>query len=144
MYDIIAKIGEGMYGHVYKAKEKKSAQIVALKKIRLESSQQGFPITAIREVKILRNLKHPNIVCLKDVICSADTTESITENWNKYGNLEFYLVFEYLEHDLSGILVESGEIEFDINLVRSYTRQLLSGVKYCHDHNILHRDIKGL
>lgn len=84
-YQKIDKIGEGTYGVVYKAKERSTDRIVALKKIRLESEEEGVPSTAIREISVLKELKHPNIVSLLDVV----------HNDNK-----LYLVFEYLDLDL--------------------------------------------
>ena len=64
----IEKIGEGTYGIVYKGKCKKTGEIVAMKKIRLESEQEGVPSTAIREISLLRELQHPNIVSLKEIL----------------------------------------------------------------------------
>ena len=58
----LEKIGEGTYGVVYKARDKITDQFVALKKIRLETESEGVPSTAIREISVLKNLKHPNIV----------------------------------------------------------------------------------
>jgi serine/threonine protein kinase len=62
LYKKIEKIGEGTYGVVYKARDSKTGQIVALKKIRLESEEEGIPSTAIREISILKELHHDNIV----------------------------------------------------------------------------------
>ena len=64
----LEKIGEGTYGVVFKGRNKKTGEIVAMKKIRLESEEEGVPSTAIREVSLLKELKHPNIVHLQDVI----------------------------------------------------------------------------
>lgn len=61
-YTTIQKIGEGTYGIVYKARDNQSQQLVAMKKIRLESEEEGVPSTAIREVSILKELTHENIV----------------------------------------------------------------------------------
>jgi len=62
LYTKIEKIGEGTYGVVYKARNKITGQLVALKKIRLENQEEGVPSTAIREISLLKELKHPNIV----------------------------------------------------------------------------------
>ncbi|KAJ3197036.1 Cyclin-dependent kinase 3 [Irineochytrium annulatum] len=62
LYEKIEKIGEGTYGVVYKARDRNNNQIVALKKIRLESEDEGVPSTAIREISLLKELKHPNVV----------------------------------------------------------------------------------
>lgn len=85
----IEKIGEGTYGVVFKGKHKKTNEIVAMKKIRLESEEEGVPSTAIREVSLLKELQHPNIVQLQDVI--------MQEN-------RLYLIFEFLTMDLKKYL----------------------------------------
>lgn len=61
-YQRIEKVGEGTYGVVYKAKDRQTGQLVALKKIRLEGEDEGVPATAVREISLLRELKHANIV----------------------------------------------------------------------------------
>ena len=63
-YQKLEKIGEGTYGVVYKAKDRVTNQIIALKRIRLEAEDEGIPSTAIREISLLRELRHPNIVRL--------------------------------------------------------------------------------
>ncbi len=85
IYQKVDKIGEGTYGVVYKARERATGRTVALKKIRLESEEEGVPSTAIREISVLKELHHENIVSLLDVI----------HNDNK-----LYLVFEFLDLDL--------------------------------------------
>ena len=62
-YQKLEKIGEGTYGLVYKARNRKTNQLVALKKIRLESEDEGTPSTAVREISILKQLQHPNTSC---------------------------------------------------------------------------------
>ncbi|XP_014601444.1 PREDICTED: cyclin-dependent kinase 2-like isoform X2 [Polistes canadensis] len=122
----IEKIGEGTYGVVYKAKDKLTGKLVALKKIRLETESEGVPSTAIREISLLRELAHPNIVQLFDVVD---------------GDKHLYLVFEFLQQDLKKLLdsVKSG---LDQALVKSYLYQLLKGISFCHLNRILHRDLK--
>lgn len=136
LYQIISQIGEGSYGQVYKAKEKTTNNCVALKKVRLENESEGFPITAIREIKILRQLNHKNIVRLKEVVTDK---EDILEF--KKGGGSFYLVFEYMDHDLTG-LIESGMVNFTVKDNAIIMRQLLEGLNYCHKQNFIHRDIK--
>ena len=61
-YEKLEKLGEGTYGVVYKGKHKETGELVAIKKLRLETEDDGVPSTAIREISLLKNLKHPNIV----------------------------------------------------------------------------------
>lgn len=136
LYEIISQIGEGSYGQVYKAKEKKSNNFVALKKVRLEHESEGFPITAIREIKILRQLNHKNVVSLKEVVTDKEDALEF-----KNGGGSFYLVFEYMDHDLTG-LIESGMVDFTVKDNAIIMRQLLEGLNYCHKQNFIHRDIK--
>ncbi|CAG2166392.1 unnamed protein product, partial [Oppiella nova] len=135
VFNIISQIGEGTYGQVYKAKDTDDT-IVALKKVRLENEKEGFPITAVREIKILRQLNHPNIVNLKEIV--TDKEDALDFRRDKGA---FYLVFEYMDHDLMGLL-ESGLVEFNESNIGHTMRQLLDGLNYCHKNNFLHRDIK--
>lgn len=68
VFEFITQIGEGTYGQVYKARDKRANVLVALKKVRLENEKEGFPITAVREIKILRQLNHKNIVNLREIV----------------------------------------------------------------------------
>ncbi|KAM6966331.1 uncharacterized protein cdk12 [Tautogolabrus adspersus] len=135
-FDIIGIIGEGTYGQVYKAKDKDTGELVALKKVRLDNEKEGFPITAIREIKILRQLKHRSVVNMKEIV--TDKQDALDFKKDKGA---FYLVFEYMDHDLMGLL-ESGLVQFSQEHIRSFMRQLMEGLDYCHKNNFLHRDIK--
>uniref|UniRef100_A0A8C7XTI1 Cell division control protein 2 homolog n=1 Tax=Oryzias sinensis TaxID=183150 RepID=A0A8C7XTI1_9TELE len=88
-YVKIEKIGEGTYGVVYKGRHKSTGQVVAMKKIRLESEEEGVPSTAVREVSLLQELKHPNVVRLLDVLMQES---------------RLYLIFEFLSMDLKKYL----------------------------------------
>ncbi|ETE74119.1 Cyclin-dependent kinase 2, partial [Ophiophagus hannah] len=124
----VEKIGEGTYGVVYKAKNKITGEVVALKKIRLDTETEGVPSTAIREISLLKELNHPNIVKLLDVIH--------TEN-------KLYLVFEFLHQDLKKFMDSSTSISgVELPLIKSYLFQLLQGLAFCHSHRVLHRDLK--
>ena len=120
------KLGEGTYGVVYKCKNKETGAYVALKKVRLENEDEGIPSTSIREISILKQMHHPNIVNLIDLI---------------HGEKRLYLVFEYLNHDLKKFLDLNGA-PLKPELVKSYLYQLLLAIKYCHSRRILHRDLK--
>eukprot|EP00897_Mesotaenium_endlicherianum_P007516 jgi/Mesen1/6793/ME000035S06176 len=123
VFEKLEQIGEGTYGQVYMAKEKATGEIVALKKVRMDNEKEGFPITAIREIKILKKLKHPNVINLKEIVT-------------------IYMVFEYMDHDLTGLSDRPG-MRFTIPQIKCYMRQLLQGLHYCHKNQVLHRDIKG-
>ncbi|XP_065053397.1 cyclin-dependent kinase 2-like [Rhopilema esculentum] len=126
-FERVEKIGEGTYGIVYKARDKSTGKTVALKKIRLDSETDGVPSTAIREIALLKEVSHPNIVRLLDVI---------------YSDKKLYLVFEYLSQDLKKYMDTAPAGSLEPKLVKSYLYQLLSGIAYCHAHRILHRDLK--
>ncbi|XP_052248155.1 cyclin-dependent kinase 12-like isoform X2 [Dreissena polymorpha] len=136
LFNIIEIIGEGTFGQVYKAKDSRTGDLVALKKVRLENEKEGFPITAVREIKILRQLNHPSIINLMEIV--TDKQDAVDFR-NDRG--AFYLVFEYMDHDLMGIL-ESGLVTFEEIHIASFMKQLLEGLQYCHRKNFLHRDIK--
>lgn len=124
----IEKIGEGTYGVVYKGKHKKTGQIVAMKKIRIESDEEGIPPTAIREISILKELKHPNIVSLEDVLMEES---------------RLYLIFEYLTMDLKKYMdcLGVGKL-MEPSLVKSYLHQITTAILFCHKRRIFHRDLK--
>merc|ERR1719411_1435001 len=93
-YEKIAKIGQGTFGEVFKARCRQDrTKIVALKKVLMENEKEGFPITALREIRILQLLNHENIVNLLE-ICRQYSRHKTT----------FYLVFDFCEHDLAGLL----------------------------------------
>ncbi|CAF5060750.1 unnamed protein product, partial [Rotaria sp. Silwood1] len=116
------------YGIVYKVCHRPTSQIYALKKIRLEGEDDGVPATAIREISILKELRHQNIVQLRDVILT---------------DARLYLIFEYLAMDLKKYLDCLGENEdMDIALIRSYMYQIIDALLFCHCRRIIHRDLK--
>ncbi|XP_044504881.1 cyclin-dependent kinase C-2-like isoform X2 [Mangifera indica] len=142
-FEKLEQIGEGTYGQVYMAREKKTGEIVALKKIRMDNEREGFPITAIREIKILKKLRHENVIKLKEIVTSPDPEkdEQGRPDGNKYKG-GIYMVFEYMDHDLTGLADRPG-MRFSVPQIKCYMRQLLTGLHYCHVNQVLHRDIKG-
>jgi serine/threonine protein kinase len=94
-YQKIEKIGEGTYGVVYKARDRNTGQVVALKKIRLESEEEGVPSTAIREISVLKELQHVNVVRYWLVWLLIFRLLDVVHNDSK-----LYLVFEFLDLDL--------------------------------------------
>ncbi|KAK7194899.1 cell division protein kinase 2 [Novymonas esmeraldas] len=120
------KIGEGAYGIVYKARDTSTLATVALKRIRLESEEEGVPCTAIREISLLKELRHENIVKLLDV-CHSEHRLTI--------------VFEYLDLDLKKYLDRENN-NLDAATVQHFMRDLLRGIAFCHQRSVLHRDLK--
>lgn len=129
-YKLQEQIGEGVYGKVHKARDE-VGKVVALKRVKTNSNseKEGFPITSLREIQILWELRHENIVSLEDVVIS-DKERSV------------YLVFEYLEHDLNG-LIELVGTGVTADHARCFARQLVEGVAFMHERQYLHRDIKA-
>ncbi|KAJ6814679.1 cyclin-dependent kinase C-2 [Iris pallida] len=160
------------------AKEIRTGEIVALKKIRMDNEREGvcffffsiiyniihlflyvtelypsscdlsyiilqFPITAIREIKILKKLHHENVIQLKEIVTSPgpEKDEQGRPDGNKYKG-SIYMVFEYMDHDLTGLSDRPG-LRFTVPQIKCYMRQLLTGLHYCHVNQVLHRDIKG-
>uniref|UniRef100_A0A3P9HH51 cyclin-dependent kinase n=1 Tax=Oryzias latipes TaxID=8090 RepID=A0A3P9HH51_ORYLA len=124
-YIKLDKLGEGTYATVYKGRSKLTDNLVALKEIRLEH-EEGAPCTAIREVSLLKDLKHANIVTLHDIV---HTDKSLT------------LVFEYLDKDLKQYMDDCGNI-LSMQNVKIFLFQILRGLAYCHRRKVLHRDLK--
>ncbi|KAI0053539.1 Pkinase-domain-containing protein [Auriscalpium vulgare] len=127
LYSIVSQVGEGTFGKVYKARNTTNGLNVALKRIRMEAERDGFPVTAMREIKLLQSLRHDNVVRLYEMMVS---------------NGSVYMVFEYMDHDLTGILSQSGFSFTDAHL-KSLCRQMLAGLAYLHHKGVIHRDIKG-
>jgi cyclin-dependent kinase len=125
-FERIARIGEGAYGVVYKARDRQHDTIVALKRVRLNSQDEGIPCTTIREISLLKELQHDNIVRLLDVVHSS---EKLT------------IVFEYLDCDLHKYM-ELRNNNLPAATVQSFSDQLLAGIAYCHARSVLHRDLK--
>ena len=124
------KVGEGTYGVVYKALDTKhNNRVVALKKIRLESEDEGVPSTAIREISLLKEMKDDNIVRLYDIIHSDSH--------------KLYLVFEFLDLDLKKYMESIPQgVGLGANMIKRFMNQLIRGIKHCHSHRVLHRDLK--
>ncbi|KZV39976.1 cyclin-dependent kinase G-2 [Dorcoceras hygrometricum] len=127
-FERLNKIDEGTYGVVFRARDKKTGEVVALKKVKMEKEREGFPLTSLREINILLSFHHPFIVDVKEVVVGSNL-DSI------------FMVMEYMEHDLKG-LMETIKQPFSQSEVKCLMLQLLGGVKYLHDNWVLHRDLK--
>lgn len=127
----VLQIGHGTYSNVYKARDKDTGKLVALKKVRFDTSEPESVKFMAREIMILQKLDHPNIVKL----------EGLATSRMEYS---LYLVFEYMYSDLAKILSGTDESETVTEpQIKCYMQQLLSGLEHCHERGILHRDIKG-
>lgn len=123
-YQRINKIGEGTYGVVYKARDKLTNDIVAVKKIRLDHEDEGLPSTAVREISLLKSLSHPNVVQLREVVS---------------GENKLQLVFDFVDCDLKKYM---EGITLPEESVKAIIYQLLLSLEYCHANRVIHRDLK--
>lgn len=120
-------VGSGTYGKVYKAVHVYTGDKVALKKIRMEGERDGFPVTAIREIKLLQSLNHTNVVKLQEVMVERN---------------DCFMIFEYLSHDLTGLL-NHPSFALTEGHKKDLAKQLFEGLDYLHKRGVLHRDIKA-
>lgn len=128
-FEKLDKIGQGTYSNVYKARDLITGKIVALKKVRFDNLEPESVKFMAREILVLRRLDHPNVLKLEGLVTSRMSCS-------------LYLVFEYMEHDLAGLAARRG-VKFTEPQIKCYMKQLLSGIEHCHNHGVLHRDIKG-
>ncbi|CBF74071.1 protein stk47 [Aspergillus nidulans FGSC A4] len=120
-------IGAGTYGKVFKAIHVYTQRKVALKKIRMEGEKDGFPVTAVREIKLLQHLRNHNVVSLLEVMVEKN---------------ECFMVFEYLSHDLTG-LINHPTFTLTAAHKKDLAKQMFEGLSYLHHRGVLHRDIKA-
>ncbi|CBX99757.1 hypothetical protein IAQ61_003008 [Plenodomus lingam] len=127
-FETLNHIEEGSYGWVSRARSIISNEVVALKKVKMDYNQDGFPITALREISILHKARHANIVDLKEIVAGDEPQECI-------------LVMEFLEHDLKTLQEDMSE-PFLASEVKTLLRQLTGAIEFLHENYILHRDLK--
>ncbi|KAH7152254.1 hypothetical protein B0J13DRAFT_658617 [Dactylonectria estremocensis] len=120
-------VGSGTYGKVFKGLNVYTKGLVALKRIRMEGERDGFPVTAVREIKLLQSLRHINIVNLQEVMVEKN---------------DCFMVFEYMSHDLTGLL-NHPSFKLDAAQKKHLAKQLFEGLDYLHTRGVLHRDIKA-
>ncbi|XP_062987780.1 cyclin-dependent kinase-like 2 [Elgaria multicarinata webbii] len=125
-YEILGLVGEGSYGMVMKCRNKENGRVVAIKKFLESEDDKMVKKIAMREIKLLKQLRHENLVNLLEV-CKKK------KRW--------YLVFEFVDHTVLDDL-ETFPNGLDYNRVRKYLFQIIKGIGFCHSHNIIHRDIK--
>ncbi|XP_060800454.1 cyclin-dependent kinase 11B isoform X2 [Amyelois transitella] len=130
-FQCLNRIEEGTYGVVYRARDKTTEEIVALKRLKMEKEKEGFPITSLREINTLLKGQHPNIVTVREIVVG-------------YNMDKIFIVMDYVEHDLKS-LMETMRAKKQVFLpgeVKCLMTQLLSAVHHLHDNWILHRDLK--
>lgn len=127
-FETLNHIEEGSYGWVSRAKEMTTGEVVALKKVKMDYLNDGFPITALREIFVLQKARHKNIVDLKEIVMGDGLDEVV-------------LVMEFLEHDLKTLQEDMSE-PFLASEVKTLLRQLASAVGFLHGNHIMHRDLK--
>lgn len=125
-YERGEKLGQGQFGEVFRAVDRETGKTVAIKRVGVGSHEQGINFTALREIKLLQELKGEYICELIDVFLHK-------RNLN--------LVFEYMECDLEAVIKDSSLrlVEGD---VKAYMRMILKALEHCHKNWILHRDVK--
>lgn len=134
-YEMMQKLGEGTFGEVHKARHRITGSVFALKKILMHNEKDGFPITALREIKLLKMLSHDNVLKLEEMAVERPKAEG-----RKRAIL--YMVTPYMDHDLSGLL-DNPDVKFQEAQIKCYMLQLFKGLRYLHDNHILHRDMKA-
>ncbi|EIN13497.1 Pkinase-domain-containing protein [Punctularia strigosozonata HHB-11173 SS5] len=127
-YERLNQIEEGSYGVVFRARDKQTGDIVALKKLKLEEEKHGFPITALREINALMTCRHENVVNIREVVVGDTLTQ-------------VFVVMDFIEHDLKTLLTVMPS-PFLQSEIKTLMMQLLSAVAHCHSRWILHRDLK--
>nr|CAI5848538.1 unnamed protein product [Callosobruchus analis] len=130
-FQCLNRIEEGTYGVVYRARDKRTEDIVALKRLKMEKEKEGFPITSLREINTLLKGQHPNIVTVREIVVGS--------NMDK-----IFIVMDYVEHDLKSLMetMRHKKQTFMPGEIKCLLKQLLTAVAHLHDNWILHRDLK--
>uniref|UniRef100_A0A6M2DK56 cyclin-dependent kinase n=1 Tax=Xenopsylla cheopis TaxID=163159 RepID=A0A6M2DK56_XENCH len=130
-FQCLNRIEEGTYGVVYRAKDLRTGEVVALKRLKMEKEKEGFPITSLREINTLLKAQHPNIVTVREIVVGS--------NMDK-----IFIVMDYVEHDLKSLMetMKHKKQGFLPSEVKCLVQQLLKAVAHLHDNWILHRDLK--
>jgi len=123
-YQYQSRLGEGISSVVYKALDKRRNEHVALKTIDLENEDEGVPSTALREISILHKLKHPNIIELRDVV---------------HHEKQLVIALEFVQWNLREF---ADQFELSSDNICNICKQLYGAIAYCHEQNVIHRDIK--
>ena len=165
------QIGKGTYGRVFKATDSVTGELVALKQILVKTENEGFPVTAVREIKILKQLDHPNVVRLLDVV--FDDRASVGSNRSTLikksrkrkaddlvGKISIRAllqdsiapltdpavtalpIFLALEYCKTDLAAYARSRRIPVPEIRSIFKSIMKAVAYCHENGVIHRDIK--
>jgi len=127
-YKRLNTISEGVYGVVHRCIDRETNEMVALKKIKLYKTQSGFPLSSLREIGILLDLDHPNIVKVREVVVSETTAD-------------VFMVMEYAHNCMQNLIIQQ-RVEFSTGQVKTLMHDLLTGLNFMHKKWYLHRDLK--
>ncbi|XP_067008847.1 cyclin-dependent kinase 11B isoform X2 [Anabrus simplex] len=130
-FQCLNKIEEGSFGVVYRARDKRTQEVVALKKLKMAKEKEGFPITALREINTLLKSQHPNIVTVREIVVGSNMDQ-------------IFIVMDFVEQDLNALMrsMKKRNQMFLQSEVKCLMQQLLLAVAHLHDNWILHRDLK--
>ncbi|GMR36587.1 hypothetical protein PMAYCL1PPCAC_06782 [Pristionchus mayeri] len=132
-YECMNRIEEGTFGVVYRGRNRRTDEIVALKRLKMDREKDGFPITSLREVNmLLKAAGHENIVNVLEIVVGSNTDKT-------------FLVMEFVEHDMKSLMetMSRNNKSFKMGEVKTLMMQLLRGMDHLHNLWILHRDLKS-
>lgn len=131
-FKCLNRIEEGTYGVVYRARDKRTQEIVALKRLKMEREKEGFPITSLREINTLLISQHPNVVTVREIVVGSNMDQ-------------IFIVMDFVHHDLKGLMetMRKKNQVFLCGEIKCLMIQLLRAINHLHDNWILHRDLKA-
>ncbi|PWN32055.1 kinase-like protein [Meira miltonrushii] len=127
-YERLNQIEEGSYGVVFRARDRLTGEIVALKKLKMDQEKNGFPITSLREIRTLMEARHENVVRVREIVVGDTLTQ-------------IFIVMDFIEHDLKTLL-QTQTMPFLASEIKTLLHQLLSATALLHRNWIIHRDLK--
>jgi cell division cycle 2-like protein len=131
-YERLNEIEEGSYGVVYRARDVQSGVVYALKQVKMENTDEGFSVHALREISILMAHPHTNVVAVREMVVGSTLNK-------------IYMVMEFVDHDVKALMdrMKRANARFSTAEIKCLLLQLLSGVAHLHDNWIIHRDLKA-